>query len=151
MTVSTASKSSSIFEFSSSSPSTGSALLQHVPDQHVPDLSVMKSLPSTLLKVIPDEDPQRAVETTSNQPDDYYSGMMQDGLGDDGDGLIDDDKLYDAGTTSNTQERFALPPWLAEAFKARVEEANNRGGDNLPKLYLCRRHSGSLKSHHSFC
>jgi hypothetical protein len=121
-----------MFEFSSlSSPSSGSALLQHIPDS-----SRIESQPSVSLKVIPDVDPHRAVETTDNQPEDDYSGLMEDGLGHDDDDFIDDDEHHDVGVTNTgSRERFALPPWLADAFKARLEEANNRGGDGLPKLY----------------
>jgi len=124
------SKSSRMFEFSSLSSPSGSALLQHIPDS-----SRTESQPSVSLKVIPDVDPHRAVETTDNHPKDDYSGLMEDGLGHDDD-FIDDDEHHDVGVTNTgSQERFALPPWLADAFKARLEEANSRGGDGLPKLY----------------
>jgi len=81
------------------------------------------------LNVIPDEDSQREVEAATDQPEDDYSGLMEDGLGGgggDGDDFIDDER-NDAG--ANTQDRFALPPWLSVAFKAWLEEANIRGGD----------------------
>jgi hypothetical protein len=122
-----------MFEFSSlSSPSSSSALLQHAPEPH----EITKSQPSVSVRVIPDEDPQRAVETV-DQPEDEYSGLMKDGLGDDDDDvLIDDEEPHDAGISStNSQERFMLPPWLTKAFKAQVEEANIRGSNGLPKLY----------------
>jgi len=85
-----------MFEFSSlSSPSSGSALLQHIPDS-----SRIESQPSVSLKVIPDVDPHRAVETTDNQPEDDYSGLMEDGLGHDDDDFIDDDDHHDVGVTN---------------------------------------------------
>jgi hypothetical protein len=116
-----------------SSASSASALLQQIPESS----RMPQSQPSVSFNVIPDEDPQRAVET-ADQPEDDYSGLMEDGLGGegcDGDDSIDD-KADDAGVTgANIQDRFALPQWLSVAFKARLEEANNRGGDGLPKLY----------------
>jgi hypothetical protein len=123
-----------MFDFSSlSSASSASALLQQIPESsRMPQFQ-----PSVSFNVIPDEDPQRAVEM-ADQPEDDYSGLMEDGLGGescDGDDSIDDE-ADDAGVTgANIQDRFALPHWLSVAFKARLEEANNRGGDGLPKLY----------------
>ena len=104
-----------MFDFNSlPSPSFASALLQQIPESSrisQPQLSVS-------LNVIPDEDSQREVEAATDQPEDDYSGLMEDGLGGgggDGDDFIDDER-NDAG--ANTQDRFALPPWLSVAFKA---------------------------------
>lgn len=101
-------------------------MLQHTPDPSAKE----KAQPLVSRKVIPDEDPQRSVDMSDNQPEDDYSGLMDDGVGDDfmDDDGNDEDELHHP-------DRFALPPWLSTAFKARLEEANNRGHDDLPKLY----------------
>ena len=123
-----------MFEFSSlPSASSASALLQQIPEPS----RMPQSQPSVSLNVIPDEDPQRAVET-ADQPEDDYSGLMEDGLG--GEGCDGDDSTDDQAddtfvTGANIQDRFALPDWPSVAFKAKLEEASNRGGDGLPKLY----------------
>jgi len=72
---------SKTFEFSSlSSPSAASALLQHVPDSS----GRPKAQPAVSLRVIPDIDPQREIETDVSQPEDDYSGLMADGIGSSG-------------------------------------------------------------------
>ena len=123
-----------MFEFSSlPSASSASSLLQQILEPS----SMPQSQLSVSLNVIPDEDPQRAVET-ADQPEDDYAGLMEDGLGNegcDGDDFIDDEADDTFVTGADIQDRFALPHWLSVTFKVKLEEASNRGGDGLPKLY----------------
>lgn len=99
--------------------------------------------PPILRQIIPSEDPQREVEVGDDISDPEVSG---DGIGVEDDvelqGDEDEDEDYvpqdedeGSGTASKPHRRRMLPPWLLDAFKARLAEAGPRDSQGLPSLY----------------
>ena len=122
----------------------------HQPNSGLAPVSIFPSNPSEsrpphypTQHIIPEEDPQRTLDSTDDDEDDDAVG---DGLGDE-DGEPDDEDEGDdeldcrqegadeAETRNVNPPRRPLPNWLLKPFKARVAESSSRNARGLPPLY----------------
>jgi hypothetical protein len=97
------------------------------------------------LHLIPEEDPQHAVETDGDEEEEGDGG----GIGEEDDDATADDEGEDErepdengdngnddeSSASGSKTRRPLPRWLQEAFSAVVDDCNRRGSNGQPPLY----------------
>ena len=108
-----------------------------------PDTSLSTSAPGLRLlearcTIIPDEDPQRDVETPDHDGED--SDGLEEELGAEDDPQDDDDEAdedLDEPETPppSSRQRRPFPVWLMDRFNARREELKSRDANGLPPLY----------------
>lgn len=65
---------------------------------------------------------------------DEYTQLMEDGIGREAEDEVENAEETD-GLDGSKPYRTPLPPWLQQAFEARLAESDNRGQDGLPPLY----------------
>jgi len=105
-----------------------------LPGTHKPDLHLLESR----CTIIPDEDPQRDVETPNHEGED--GDGLEEELGEEDDPQDDDNEADDdldepETPPSSSRQRRPFPVWLMDQFNARHEESKSRNADGLPPLY----------------
>lgn len=104
------------------------------------DPAVSPSLPQTSTSadtIVPQENPVNFLDPSlpSQDGDNLYSGLMEDGLG--GDELPDDDEeeFEDDDAQTKKRRRYNPPTWLMNQFNQKLEECRRRDAQGLPALY----------------